>query len=241
MSGRLVPLEPAISVIPAGWYLMGDDSGALEERPAHRVYLDAFGMATTTVTNRQYAALLEATGHAPPARFTDPRFNHPEQPVVAVSWLEAAAYCHWIATVTGKPYRLPTEAEWEKAARGGLEGKQFPWGEEAPEARPDHLQRANPDRPEPVARYAPNGYGLYNTENNVHEWCADWYDPGYYAVSPDRNPPGPPTGVRRASRGGSWRHQIPFCRCAHRSSLPPDRRFTDYGFRLALTLPRDSP
>ena len=235
MNGRAVPLEPEIAVIPGGWYLMGDDGGAREERPAHRVYVDPCGMATTTVTNRQYAAFLKATGHAPPPCLTDPRFNNLEQPVVAVSWVDAAAYCEWIAALTGKPYRLPTEAEWEKAARGGLEGKRYPWGDEAPEALPDHPQRANPDRPEPVARFAPTGYGLYNTENNVHEWCADWYDAGYYARAPERNPRNDLPMGRRASRGGSWRHHIKVTRTAARSSIPPVFKYADYGFRLALT------
>jgi formylglycine-generating enzyme required for sulfatase activity len=231
MSGLAVPLEPGIAVIPGGWYLMGDDGGALEERPAHRVHLDAFGMATTTVTNRQYAAFLEATGHAPPPRFTDPRFGHPGQPVVAVSWVDAAAYCEWIATLTGKPYRLPTEAEWEKAARGGLEGARFPWGEDRP-------SRAGFDRPPLPAETPANPLGLLALSGVCHEWCLDWEDESYYARSPTLDPRGPETGSRRVSRGGAWRHQDPWSPVAHRSSLPPGLHYSDYGFRVVREIAR---
>ena len=90
------------------------------------------------------------------------------------------------------------------------------------------------ERPDRVGRDPPNGYGLHNMGDLVHEWCSDWYDAGYYAVSPDRNPPGPAAGQRRASRGGSWRHAVKVTRCAHRSAILPDRQLTDYGFRVAL-------
>jgi formylglycine-generating enzyme required for sulfatase activity len=87
--------------------------------------------------------------------------------------------------------------------------------------------------PDRVARRAPNAYGLFDICENVHEWCSDWYAPDYYAISPDQNPPGPETGARRSSRGGSWRHQIKWSRCAARSSIPPEYQYADYGFRIA--------
>jgi formylglycine-generating enzyme required for sulfatase activity len=90
--------------------------------------------------------------------------------------------------------------------------------------------------PEPVGLYAPNAYGLYNVGDNVHEWCADWYDDGYYGHSPERNPQGPISGTRRASRGGSWRHHIKVTRTAARSSIPPEFQYADYGFRIARSL-----
>jgi formylglycine-generating enzyme required for sulfatase activity len=131
---------------------------------------------------------------------------------------------------------LPTEAEWERAARGGHEQKQFPWGDEPPQSLPNYATRWQTG-PELVARYAPNTFGLYDIGDNVHEWCTDWYDPVYYATSPERNPRGPDHSVmkpqRKASRGGSWRHHIKVARCSARSSIPPEFQYADYGFRVA--------
>lgn len=189
-------------------------------------------MAVFQVRNAEYAEFLKATGVSPPPQWNDPHFNHPEQPVVAVSWVDAVAYCRWLSGVTGGSYRLPTEAEWERAARGGVEGKLFPWGDEPPESRPEYDVRWKTG-PEAVGRYAPNAFGLYDICENVHEWCSDWYRADYYRVSPERNPQGPVEGSRRASRGGSWRHHIKIARCSARSSIPPDYQYADYGFRLA--------
>jgi formylglycine-generating enzyme required for sulfatase activity len=145
-------------------------------------------------------------------------------------------YCEWLSTQTARTFRLPTEAEWECAARGGLEQKQFPWGDEPPQFLPNYASRWQTG-PEPVAQYAPNGFGLYDIGDNVHEWCSDWYDPNYYAVSPDRNPQGPGESplkpARKSSRGGSWRHHIKVARCSARSSIPPQFQYADYGFRVA--------
>jgi len=211
---------------------MGDDSGRDDERPMHCVWVDAFELAAFQVTNADYARFLAATRHPKPLLWDDANFNDPEQPVVTVSWFDATAYCEWLSRVTGLRYRLPTEAEWERAARGGIEGQPYPWGDAPPESLPDYALRWKTG-PEPVGRYAPNAYGLFNMGDNVHEWCADWYDPHYYGRSPDRNPQGPTAGTRRASRGGSWRHHIKVTRSAARSSIPPEFKYADYGFRLA--------
>jgi len=175
---------------------------------------------------------LQDTSHPPPAQWKDANFADSAQPVVAVSWFDAVAYCRWLCRANGRQYRLPTEAEWERAARGGVEGETYPWGNCAPEAIPDYASRWK-SGPEAVGLFAPNAYGLYNLGDNVHEWCADWYDAAYYAVSPERNPQGPSSGNRRASRGGSWRHQIKVTRTAARSSIPPELKYGDYGFRVA--------
>ena len=211
---------------------MGCDIGAASERPVHRVFVDEFAIGRFAVTNRLYRFFVEDSGHEPPQGWNDPRFNHPEQPVTSVSWFDATAYCEWLSEKTGRFHRLPTEAEWERAARGGLEGKLFTWGDEAPENQRNYsaLWLNGPER---VGQRPPNGFGLHDISENVHEWCADWHDERYYLSSPAKNPPGPNAGTRRASRGGSWRHQIKITRVAARSSIPPEFRYSDYGFRVA--------
>ena len=227
-----IALEPTLVEIPSGWFLMGSNAGQDCERPIHRVWIDAFLLAATQVANAEYDRFISATSAAPAPFRHDPNFNHPQQPVAAVSWHEASRYCEWLSSQTSRAYRLPTEAEWERAARGILEQKDFPWGNDPPQSLPDYDERWQTG-PEPVARYAPNAFGLYDICDNVHEWCSDWYDPNYYAVSPERNPRGPEHGTRKASRGGSWRHHVKVSRCSARSSIPPEFQYADYGFRMA--------
>jgi len=229
-------IEPKLVRIPDSNFLMGSDKGQDCERPVHRVRTHSFLLAATQVTNEEYAAFLRATSTAPPPFWTDPNFNHPRQPVTAVSWHEATRYCEWLSNQTGRRFRLPTEAEWECAARGGLEQRQFPWGDDPPQSLPNYTTRWQ-NGPEIVAQYAPNQFGLYDIGDNVHEWCSDWYDPNYYAISPAHDPQGPGQcplkPPRKSSRGGSWRHQIKVARCSARSSIPPEFRYADYGFRVA--------
>jgi formylglycine-generating enzyme required for sulfatase activity len=225
-------LFPVLVSIPAGFFLMGSNVGQDNEQPVHRVWVDNFLLAACQVTNAEYIRFLRDTKSLPPPFWNDPNFNHPEQPVVGVSWFEAVGYCEWLSAETELRFRLPTEAEWERAARGGREGALFPWGDSPPESLPDYADRWTTG-PDPVGRAAPNEFGLFNMCDNVHEWCSDWYAPDYYAVSPDRNPRGPETGGRRSSRGGSWRHHTKISRCAARSSVPPDFKYADYGFRVA--------
>lgn len=211
--------------IPSGWFWMGWEDGHPGERPRHRVWTAAFAIGRTPVTNREYARFLAATSATPPPWWSDARFNHPEQPVVGVNWADAVAFCNWQSRETGLVHRLPTEAEWEKAARGGLCGARFPWGDERPSP-------SSFDRP-PLATETPaNPFGLLALSGVCHEWCLDWEDDGYYARSPERNPEGPPSGTRKISRGGAWRHHDPWSAVAHRSSLPPGLRYSDYGFRV---------
>ncbi len=239
---------PVLVRIPSGWFLMGCDTGRDNEKPVHRVWIDEFLLAARQVTNAEYGRFLRGTASLslPPPFWSDAAFNHPVQPVVGVSWYEAIRYCEWLnastggvansGVTTGRNFRLPTEAEWERAARGGREGELYPWGDALPQSLAGYAERCSAHwktGPEPVGRAEPNAYGLYNMCDNVHEWCSDWYAPGYYAVSPERNPRGPETGDRRASRGGSWRHHIKMSRCAARSSIPPEFKYADYGFRVA--------
>jgi sulfatase modifying factor 1 len=234
MSSRAIAGQclPTLVLIPGGSFLMGCETGQDNEKPVHRVWVDEFLVAATQVTNTEYARFLRDTRSAPPRFLSDPNFGHPEQPVVGVSWFEASQFCGWLSARTGKHFRLPTEAEWERAARGGREGELYPWGDAPPQSLPGYADRWQTG-PEPVGQSEPNGYGLYDMCNNVHEWCSDWFAPDFYAISPERNPRGPETGERRASRGGSWRHHIKVSRCAARSSIPPAFQYADYGFRVA--------
>src|SRR4029077_18037987 len=135
-----------------GPFSMGSDNRQDNERPIHRVWTDAFLLAVRQVTNADYQKFLRATQPTPPPFWNDPNFNHPDQPVVAISWFEAVKYCEWLSAISGRRYRLPTEAEGEHPARGGVEGKLFPWGDAPPESLPDYQKRWKTG-PEPVARY----------------------------------------------------------------------------------------
>ena len=221
--------------IPEGWFEMGSEAGQDNEKPVHRVWVDSFYLGACQVTNSDFARYLSATQSSAPPLWQDPKFNNPQQPVVAVSWFEAVKYCEWLSAVSGRIFRLPTEAEWERAARGGIGGKLFPWGDAPAQSLPDYERRWQTG-PEPVRRYQANAFGLYDICDNVHEWCSDWYGADYYSVSPPSNPQGPDTGTRRASRGGSWRHHIKVARCSARSSIPPEFQYADYGFRVACAL-----
>ena len=215
--------------LPAGSFLMGSEAGQDDESPVHEVEVDAFDCAIHPVTQMQYAEFLRATGHEEP-RGWPAEITSADLPVTGVSWLDAQAFCRWRADA-GAAVRLPTEAEWEYAARGGLVGALYPWGDAIPEWVP--RQGAGPlPGPWPVTLGEPNSFGIFGIGANIHEWCADWYGAGYYSQSPVRNPAGPATGTRRASRGGAWRHDVTVSRCAQRSRIDPSFRYTDYGFRL---------
>jgi formylglycine-generating enzyme required for sulfatase activity len=229
-------LVPDIVVVPSGSFLMGCERGQENERPVHSVWVDRFGLARFPVTNREYARFVEESHMAPSPFISDPMFSNPQQPVVGVTWDEAVLYCDWLSKRFGRVFRLPTEAQWEKAARGGREGALYPWGDESPGEKLFLGCDPVTGGPAPVGANEPNGFGLFDMSEGVHEWCSDYYDYSYYSYSPERNPQGAASGTRRSSRGGSWRHKIKFSRCAARSSLPPSFRYADYGFRVAITL-----
>ena len=154
-----------------------------------------------------------------------------------VTHADAVAYCVWLGTRLGRPVRLPTEAEWERAARGGAEHQRYPWGDEIDPSRsnflPDTaLKRMRGTRP--VGTFPPNGYGLHDMTGNVWEWVADWYAPDAYATLGDTNPGGPVQGTMRVLRGGSWvTHDVLQLRCAYRHKVPPDTYAYSIGFRVA--------
>jgi formylglycine-generating enzyme required for sulfatase activity len=221
--------------VPAGTFSMGGGPRA-EENPPHRVSVDAFRLARAPVTRAEYQLFLDATGHDAPPFWNEPRFQAPRLPAVGPSWEDAMAYCRWLEELSGKPVGLPTEAEWERAAKADRDAI-YPWGDGGPEDVPDYERRWI-GGPEPVDLYpSPHPWGFLGLGENVHEWCADWYDADYYRISPAIDPRGPEEGKRRASRGGSWRHDIKVTRCAARSSIPPRMRYADYGFRLRAPAP----
>ena len=217
--------------IPGGWFTMGSQNGQIDEQPVHKVWVDIFDLAIYPVTRKEYKHFINETGRTNPREWDNPAFAVPDQPVVGVSWNDAIIYCLWHSSF-GDTVRLPTEAEWERAARGGQNNQNYPWGNEIPKWIPEN--GIGPlEAPWSVALGKPNNFGLYGIAANVHEWCADWHSKDYYSQSPERNPTGPTVGIRRVSRGGAWRHAKTITRNAARSKLDPTFRYTDYGFRLA--------
>ncbi len=196
---KIIPPADMI-YIPAGEFSMGSVSGENEEQPVHRVYLDDFYIDKYELTNVQYGKFTAATKHKPPDIWKFTEFNRPQQPVVWVSWKAAAAYCKW----AGKS--LPTEAQWEKAARGDS-GYVYPWGDDFSYSRANIIVPGDGYQyTAPLGSY-PEGaspYGVLDMAGNVAEWCLDWYAPDYYQHGPDRNPRGPESGEYRVVRGGSW-------------------------------------
>jgi formylglycine-generating enzyme required for sulfatase activity len=211
------------------------------ENPRHRVRLRPFRLARTQVTREEYQRFLDAIRHPAPPFWNEPELGDPRMPAVGPSWDDAQAYCAWLGERLGAAVRLPTEAEWEHAAKAGREVV-WPWGDDPPETLPDYARRWL-HGPEPVDAYPSlHPLGFLGLGENVHEWCLDWYDARYYEVAPEDDPHGPDQGSRRASRGGSWRHDVKASRCAARSAIAPGLRYSDYGFRLAAEAgPGDLP
>jgi formylglycine-generating enzyme required for sulfatase activity len=220
---RLASL-PATVPIPGGRLLMGSENGRADEQPVHAVEVAPLRVGRTPVTNQDYARFLEIGRVAAPPWWTDPAYGAPDQPVVGVTWFDAAAYAEWLSETEGGCWRLPTEPEWEWAARGGLVAAPTAWGAALPDGE---VPEGPLSGPWPTGRGAPNGFGLYDMGTIVHEWCLDWYRP--YARADE---PREAEGERRASRGGSWRHRVRWSPPSARSSLPPAFRYADYGFRV---------
>jgi len=214
---------------------MGCEDGQENEQPVHQVWIDTFKIAKFPVTNRDYRVFVEDTRTPEPPFWSEGMFCHPDKPVVGVNWFNAVAYYEWLGQRVGALVRRPTEAEWEKAARGGKEGEKYPWGNDSPKDHPYPGYDRVAGGPERIGLGEPNGFGLFDMSEGVHEWCSDFYDPQYYLYSPEKNPPGPDSGERRASRGGSWRHHVKFSRCAARSSLIPSFHYSDYGLRVVMS------
>ena len=219
------------------------------EHPQHPVILDAFYIDRYKVTNAQYQAFMKATGHPAPKYWTDaPEMGseisfpvgsqNPKHPVVGISWYDAVAYCEWAGV------RLPTEAEWEKAARGRLVNQSYPWGDKLSREYANYGGVGGQDKWQwtaPVGSFPANGYGLFDIAGNAFEWCSDWFAEDFYHHSPERNPTGSETGRTRVLRGGSWNNNL-FgkyqMRCAYRFHARPETRNLVIGFRCAVDAPR---
>jgi len=214
-------------LIPGGAFEMGDhfNEGDSNELPVHTVALDAFYMDKTEVTVGQFKTFLDDsdynwTGSRASVDKYSPTDDHP---MIYVTWDDAVAYAEWV----GK--RLPTEAEWEYAARGGLQGQRYPWGGEVDNTKANYGNNAGTTTV--TDSYPANGYGLYDVAGNVWEWCADWYGSDYYSNSPAKNPLGPDTGSKRVLRGGNWYSNTGSLRVAYRNGNYPNNRYYYYGFR----------
>ena len=217
--------------LPGGKFVMGSLLRA-DEQPIHEASVGPFVVSLLPVTNLEWTVFTEATGHEALPWADDARFNARAQPVAGVNWFDAVAYCEWLSELLGRRCRLPTEAEREYAARGGASDLLYPWGDQPWSEGPYAFGAAGMDRPPPVGSSPPNGYGLYHMADSVHEWCGDWYAKDAYAAATAGAPGGPSDGVRKTSRGGSWRHRVKVARIAARSSLAPERRYNDYGMRV---------
>jgi formylglycine-generating enzyme required for sulfatase activity len=261
-------------LLDGGEFTMGTDDGEPFEGPSHRVRVSPFYLDEHEVTNRQYAAFATDTGYVTESEklgwsgVFDPRRNGwtkgdgadwrhphgpgsshdqmPDYPVVHLSWADAVEYCGW------RGARLPTEAEFEFAARGGIEGAKYAWGNEL---TPGGVHQANlwqgifPNQDRtldgygshgPVKKFPPNGYGLYDMTGNVWEWVQDWYAPDYFRYSPVDDPKGPRTGDQKVQRGGSWLCSENYCqgyRVAARQMTAPDSGLNNLGFRCAGDAP----
>ncbi|HSR66577.1 MAG TPA: SUMF1/EgtB/PvdO family nonheme iron enzyme [Acidobacteriota bacterium] len=220
-------------VVPEGHFWMGSAEG-FDEKPVREVYVSAFEMAISPVTNRDYSLFLKNAKIDPPQWWTDPDFNDPDQPVVGVNWYEASQYCDWLSERSKSKIRLPTEAEWEKAARGGHKGLKYPWGND-PKGSGLETVSGPLKGPMKVHQGRPNGYGLYDMVFNIFQWCLDGYDPDYYAEAPAENPKGAPNDEQRVARGMSWNSENLIARCAERSRMAPYFRCNDFGFRWVMT------
>ncbi len=214
-----------LRLVPASAFAMGSTNGDEDEKPVHPVGKAAFYLGKFPVTNLQYEQF--DPGHAR-SKYS-PGDGHP---VTRISWADAAAYVLWVGKQDGQPdlYAMPSDGAWEKAARGGLEGARYPWGETlSPEDRNLYSSAAAV----PVEMGKPNGLGFYHMTGNVFCWCWDWYDRDYYQVSPGQDPYGPRTGKFRSMRGGTWYVYEQSLRCSDRWCSPPDTVSDYVGIRIA--------
>ncbi|UCH94179.1 MAG: formylglycine-generating enzyme family protein [Candidatus Aminicenantes bacterium] len=241
-------------LVPAGEFIRGSEKFE-NAKPVQSIYLDAYMIGKYTVTNQEFKRFVDSEGYykeeywevdgwrwrkdediTEPFYWYDSQWNGPNFPVVGISWFEANAYANWLAKVTGKPFRLPTEAEWEKAACG-TDGREYPWGNKFFENL-CNTDESGLGRTMPVGLFpaAQSPYCCMDMVGNILEWCADYYDSEYYKKSPLKNPKGPEFCSNRVLRGGGWANGPVTCTSNIRLYLPPATRLSTMGFRLAMSL-----
>ena len=239
-------IEPEIVVIPAGPVRLGlpafPDTSTLPHRwKEETLVVPAFGIARYSVTVAEYLAFADDSGYAITENLTtDARFENPRSPAAFVSWIDATRYCQWLSRKSGKSYRLVRDAEYEKAARGGADGKRFPWGDEPPQ---DQADWNNPQgKPNPVGSFPPNAYGLYDMAGSMWSWCEECFE---QVVNPSEGRACMcyddtllrDVRLNPICRGGSFKTADPtVLQCAYRHEDPSEGRFDCIGFRVALSL-----
>jgi len=236
--------------VKGGTFQMGDQlgDGWCNETPAHEVTISDFYIGKYEVTFTQYDAFCDATGRIKP---DDIDWGRGNRPVINVSWDDARAFCYWMTTQNGHTIRLPSEGEWEYAAREGGRGIRFGNGENIADPKGINFTGTDFDKTRywvggvyrkttmPVGSYGPNASGLYDMSGNVYEWCSDWFDSHYYekcryGKCPDHNPQGPSLGTRRIFRGGCYASLPKYLRCANRQSATPAWKYKNLGFRCVM-------
>ena len=223
-------------LVPAGEFTMGSDKGDDDEQPIHRVFLDSFYMDKFEVTNGRFAKFVEAIQSEPPWGFADKETPvvHSDRPVRWVNWMEAMGYCLW----AGK--RLPTEAEWEKAARG-TDGRVYPWGNDQPTAAQAVFGlKEGADTVSPIGNRdkGKSPYGVHDLAGNLYEWVTDWYEEQFYTKNPTINPRGPVEGTAKVQRGGSYVNNPYRLRSSFRTKGDPTEHDPNVGFRCAQDAPK---
>lgn len=254
-------IMPRMKFVEGGIFQMGNKTGNPDENTVHPVTLNGFYIGEFEVTFKDFKKFVDATGYKtdaeqpdsvrtkfglPPRNISNGTWNmtmngtpieakDTMKPVGNVSWYDATAYCKWLSKMTGKPYRLPTEAEWEYAARGGKKSKGFTYsGGDSLDEVAWYRKNAYAQM-KVVGQKMPNELGIYDMSGNAKEWCADWYGASYYKVSSAENPKGPDNGKNRVVRGGSWVNSPNYCRVTYRNEEFPYNSAIDFGFRLALS------
>ena len=254
------PLNVPMVFVQGGSFTMGSNDDGDNAKPIHRVTVSSFYMGKYELTVGEFRKFINSTNYKTTAEqkgwsyiwtgskwdkqigltweFDSFGFKRPStqenQPVIHVSWDDATRYCQWLSSQTGKLYRLPTEAEWEFAAKGGSKSNGYTYSGSNEITNVAWINDNSNGQTHEVGQKQANELGIYDMTGNVWEWCSDWYDSNYYASSPAENPTSPATGSSRVIRGGGWGNSAQYCRVANRDFFAPGHRGSDVGFRLVL-------